>query len=83
MDPDDMYLNENLFSHLYHYNKKYILDIFEFSVFIQIEGRNKIFLPSNDFEINFHNFEDNIIYQPELSDLLHYLPKTKENSHKI
>ena len=27
IEPDDMYLNENLFSHLYYYNKKYNLDI--------------------------------------------------------
>lgn len=27
MDPDDMYLNENLFQELYNYNKKYNLDI--------------------------------------------------------
>ena len=29
MDPDDMYLNENLFLKLYNYNLKYNLDIYE------------------------------------------------------
>ena len=33
MDPDDMYLNENLFNDLYYYNLKINLDIIEFSVF--------------------------------------------------
>ena len=28
MDPDDMYLNENLFRELYNYNQKYNLDIY-------------------------------------------------------
>ena len=28
MDPDDKYLNENLFQELYNYNMKYYLDIY-------------------------------------------------------
>ena len=32
MDPDDIYLNENLFRELYDYNLKYNLDITEFLV---------------------------------------------------
>ena len=42
MDPDDMYLNENLFQELYNYNMKYNLDIIEFSVMHQIEGEEYI-----------------------------------------
>ena len=42
MDPDDMYLNENLFQELYNYNMKYNLDIIEFSVLHQIEGEEYI-----------------------------------------
>ena len=45
MDPDDLYLNENLFKELYNYNFKYNLDIIEFTVFQQIEGRRSIFYP--------------------------------------
>ena len=33
MDPDDMYLNQNLFQEIYNYNLKNNLDIIEFSVF--------------------------------------------------
>lgn len=83
MDPDDMYLNENLFHDLYHYNLKINLDIVEFSVYRQNDGKNKIYSPDNDFETHFHKFDKNIIYQPELSDLLFYLPKTKKYSHTI
>jgi cellulose synthase/poly-beta-1,6-N-acetylglucosamine synthase-like glycosyltransferase len=42
MDPDDMYLNENLFQELYNYNLQYNLDIIEFSVMHQIEGEEYI-----------------------------------------
>ena len=83
MDPDDMYLNENLFLELYNYNIKRNLDIIEFSVLQQIDGKNKIFLPDNDFESHYHNFNKSIIYQPELSNLLYYLPGTSEYSHTI
>ena len=83
MDPDDMYLNENLLQELYHINIKNNFDIIEFSVFQQFEGKNKINYPSNDFERHFHKFNKNIIYQPELSDLLFYLPGTKKYSHTI
>ena len=83
MDPDDMFLNENLFKELYNYNININIDITEFSVFQQIEGRRKIFFPNNHFENHYHNFSKNIIYQPELSNLLYYLPGTKEYSHTI
>ena len=83
MDPDDLYLNENLFQNLYNYNKNKNLDIIEFSVRRQIEGTNKIFLPNNDFETHYHKFHRDIIFQPELSNILYYLPKTHENSHTI
>ena len=83
MDPDDMYLNENLLQDLYYYNQKKNLDIIEFSVYQQIDSKNKIYLPDNDFETHYHKFDDNIIYQPKLSDILYYNPKTKEYSHSI
>jgi len=83
MDPDDMYLNENLFKELYDYNKKKNIDIIEFSVYQQFDGRRKIFFPNNDFETHYHKFGKNIISQPELSNILYYLPGTKEYSHTI
>mgnify|MGYP002625702252 CR=1 FL=1 len=75
MDPDDLYLNENLFKELYNYNMKYNLDIIEFTVFQQIEGRRNIFYPKNHFESHYHNFTYNIIFQPNLSEILFHSPK--------
>ena len=83
MDPDDLFLNENLFEKLYYYNNKTNLDIIEFSVLRQIEGKNKIFIPDNNFETHYHNFSRNIIYQPDLSNLLFYNPENGEYSHTI
>jgi len=75
MDPDDLYLNENLFKELYNYNIKYNIDIIEFTVFQQIEGRRSIFYPKNHYESHFHNFTDNTIFQPNLSEILFHSPK--------
>ena len=63
MDPDDLYLNENLFKELYNYNFKLNLDIIEFTVFQQIEGRRNIFYPKKHYESHFHNFQNNFIFQ--------------------
>ena len=63
MDPDDMYLNENLFRELYNYNQKYNLDIIEFSALHQIDG-NIIFFPKLHFANHYHNFDASIIFQP-------------------
>ena len=70
MDPDDMFLNENLFKELYNYNLNKNLDIIEFTVYHQIEGRRNIIYPDNHFETHYHNFSKNIIYQPELLQLM-------------
>lgn len=83
MDPDDMFLNQDLFNYLFKYNSKFNLDIIEFSVYQKIEGTRHIFLPDNHFENHFHNFPKKIIYQPELSNLLYYFPGTYEYSHTI
>ena len=83
MDPDDMYLNENLFQKLYDYNKNMNLDIIEFSVYNQLPFEKIIFRPNNTFESHFHRFKKKIIYQPELSNILYYLPETNELSHTI
>ena len=74
MDPDDLYLNENLFKELYSYNLHYNLDIIEFVVFQQIEGRRNIICPQKHFESHYHNFTSNIIFQPNLSELLFQEP---------
>ena len=83
MDPDDMFLNQNLFKELFKFNFKSNLDIIEFSVFQKMEGKRKIFFPDNHFENHFHNFPKKIIYQPELSNLLYFFPGTYEYSHTI
>ena len=83
MNPSDMYLNEHLFQELYDINLQYNFDIIEFSVFQQLEGRNKINYPKDDFERHEHKFVKNIIHQQELSNLLFYLPGTKNYSRII
>ena len=83
MDSGDMLLNENLFLELYNYNIKNNLDIIEFSVCQQIEGKNKIYLPKNGSDRHYHEFHNNIIYQPELSEILYYKPGTNEYNYII
>ena len=83
MDPDDMLLNENLFKILYDYNLKYNIDIIEFRVYHQIEGRRSLISPNNHFETHYHNFSKNIIYQPELSYILYQIPNRKIYSKTI
>lgn len=77
MDPDDMFLNRDLFKELYNYNSKYNLDITEFLVFHQEEDSNDIYLPDKPLFNHWHEFDKTIIQQPELSDIIFYLPKTK------
>ena len=83
MDPDDMYMNKNLLLELYNHNQKHNFDIIEFSVFQQFDEHNKIFYPDNHFETHFHKFSKEIIYQPELSEILFYFPGTSNYSHTI
>ena len=83
MDPDDMFLNENLFLQLYNYNLKYNLDIIEFTVYHQIEGRRNIIYPNNHLETHYHNFSKSIIYQPELSKILFQVPENKRYCRTI
>ena len=83
MDPDDMYLNKNLIKELYNYNRINNLDIIEFTVYHQNDGARKIFYPDNHFQNHFHNFNKKIISQPELSDILYFLPRTKQYSYTI
>ena len=83
MDPDDMLLNPYLFEELYKYNKKYNLDMIEFSVYHRKEREKRIYFP-NFHEFNhYHSLNQSIIYQPELSNILFYIPKTKNYSSLI
>ena len=83
MDPDDMILNQNLFEELFNYNLKNQFDIIEFSVYHQKEERKKFYLPAEHGFNHYHKFKKNIIYQPELSNILFYKPNSKNNSEII
>ena len=83
MDPDDLYLNENLFQELYQYNLKYNLDIIEFTVFFKFEGNKNIFFPPKHYDSHFHNFSDNIINQTNLSEILFKEPNNDSYTHTI
>ena len=83
LDPDDIFLNENLLKILYNYNLKLNLDIIEFAVYREDEDSKIIFYPDIHFKTHFHNFSKKIIYQPELSEILFYMPNTKNYSHTI
>ena len=83
MDPDDLYLNENLFQQLYNYNLYHNLDIIEFTVFQQFEGRRRIFYPRKHFESHYHNFSYAIISQPYLSEIMFHNPSNNMYSFSI
>lgn len=70
IDPDDMFINPNLFQKLYNYNLKYNLDIIEYTVICYIEKRNTIKIIERYY--HFHNFSRIIISQPELDDIYYY-----------
>ena len=76
-DPDDMVVNPDLFKILYRYNSNN-LDIIEFSVLHQKEGKDEIILPNRHSHSHFHNFNSKVINQPELSELIFYVPNTKQ-----
>ena len=76
MDPDDMFLNNKLFEKLFNYNLQLNLDIIEFSVIYQEDRKNTIYKPKYHFFNHYHDFGKNIIYQPELSNIIFYIPRT-------
>ena len=80
MDPDDMLLNPNLFEILYNYNLNNNLDMIEFSVQYQNDGKNNVFEPESHELNHYHNFGKNIIYQPELSNIIFLIPQTKNST---
>ena len=77
MDPDDMIVNPHLFEELNIYNLKYNLDMVEFSVFHKQEKKKKIYYSFFHKFNHYHNYKKNIINQPELSNILFYIPNTK------
>ena len=80
LDPDDMYLNGDLFKELYNYNKIYNLDIIEFLVYHIKEGSTHIIIPQYHKLIHDHNYQKQIIYQPELSELIFKFPNSNNYS---
>lgn len=81
LDPDDIILNQYLLEYLYKYNSHYNLDIIEFLVYHIKENRNYIYYPKNTGLNHNHNYKNNIIYQPELSDIIFFAPNTKAYNH--
>lgn len=77
MDPDDLLLNPNLLKFLYNYNLQYNLDIIEFTKLSYLEKKQYLY---KDKHYHYHNYSDKIINQPQLSDLLFYIPNTKKYS---
>lgn len=79
LDPDDTILRQNLFECLYNYNINYNLDIIEFLVYFKKENKTRIYYPKNTILNHNHSYNNNIIYQPLLSDIIFYLPNTTKN----
>lgn len=77
MDPDDIILNKYLFQKLHNYNKEYNLDIIEFLVYHQTEGTSEIIFPKDHEFSHYHYFNKKIIKQPELSNIIFYIPNSK------
>ena len=78
IDPDDLLINPNILYELFKYNIKYNLDILEFTVIRYHEIKNYLFL--KDKNNHAHQFGNNIIYQPELSNIFFYSPGTNNYS---
>lgn len=83
VDPDDLLLNKFLFEELYKYNLKYQLDMIEFTVYHKEEEKKRIFFPDYHIFNHYHDFNQKIINQPNLSDVLFYIPNTKKYTSLI
>ena len=83
LDPDDLLMNQDLFQELYNYNLENTFDIIEFLVYHKKEGRKNIFFPKDHKLNHYHNYQNHIINQPELSDIIFYNPNSKEYSSII
>lgn len=80
LDSDDMIFNPFLFENVYECYLKYNLDIIEYTVFHNLEEENQLYYPIDQELNHYHNYSKNIIYQPELSNILFYIPNEKEYS---
>ena len=78
-----MLLNPYLLEELYKFNLKYNLDMIEFIVYHKEEGKKKIFFPVFSELNHYHNFKEKILYQPELSNKLFFIPNTKKYTSLI
>lgn len=76
LDPDDLIFNPFLFEEIYKSYLKYNLDIIEYTVFY-LRQNNKVYYINRQIYNHYHNFTKNIIYQPELSNILYYKPNSK------
>ena len=83
LDPDDLFLNPNLFQQLYEFNIKKNLEIIEFVVYEENDGKNNLFYPSAHRENHYHKFNKELIFQPELSNILFHEPNNKNYSDII
>ena len=83
LDPDDLFLNPKLFQELYDFNINYNLDIIEFTVYYENEGKNTIIYPPHHRENHYHKFKKKIIFQPELSNILFLNPENNQYSDII
>ena len=83
VDADDMILNEYLFEILYSYSSIYQFDIIEFLVLYQAEGRDNLVYPQTHILTHIHNYSKKIILQPELSQIIFYIPQTNNYSSAI
>ena len=80
IDPDDMLLDPNLLEKIYKYNIKYNLDIIEYKVYHFYEKTGILELNINSNNNHYHKFNNDIIYQPELSNLFYYDSQNKNYS---
>ena len=83
IDSDDIFLNPFLFQKLYDFNYIYNIDIVEFIVLYQVEGKKRFYMPDDHRLNHYHNFKEKIIKQPELSNILFYIPRTLNYSEVI
>ena len=75
VDPDDAILNPDLFQKIFDFNYKYNLDIIEFVVYYEEEGKHGLYIPEEHRLNHLHKFWEKIIYQPKLSNLLFFEPR--------
>jgi glycosyltransferase involved in cell wall biosynthesis len=83
VDADDMLLNQYLFEILFSYSIIYHFDIIEYLVLYQGEGRNNLVYPPNQILTHIHNYSDSVIFQPELSMIIFYIPRTNNFTSAI